>query len=381
VIHEQNQSLSFARRTMIVVGIVAAVVIVALLLVYAADVALLAFAGILLAVLFRGMAADLSAWTGLPMGWSLVLVLVGLALVLGLGTWLLAGQVAQQAVQISEQLPRSLEKLRSYLQGYPGASQLLAVVPSFDQWASRQSDVLTRITGWFSGALGILANLVVVTFIGLYAAWDPCLYRCGLVRLVPLAHRQRAWEVLAKVGDALRGWLRGRLFAMVVVGFATTFGLWLLGSPLALALGLLAAVLGFVPYIGPVVAAAPAVLLAFMSSPQQAIYVALLFLVIQMIEGNVLTPLVQQHSVHVPPALTIAAMVLFGVLLGIPGLILAMPLTAAALVLVKTLYVEDILGDDSDVPLDDPSRREPRGNADSSSNAKAIHRAAMPKRA
>jgi predicted PurR-regulated permease PerM len=132
---------------------------------------------------------------------------------------------------------------------------------------------------------------------------------------------------------------------MAVVGTTTTLGLWLLGVPLALTLGLLAALFGFVPYIGPLVAAIPALLLALMNGPQLALYVLLLYLTIQLIESYILTPIVEQQAVSLPPALTITVMLLLGVLVGGLGLALAAPLTACVLVLIKMLYVEDALGD------------------------------------
>jgi predicted PurR-regulated permease PerM len=201
----------------------------------------------------------------------------------------------------------------------------------------------------------VLLNFVMVAFIGLYLAIDPGIYRRGLLSLVPLDRRARAAEILAAVGEALRGWLLGQVFAMLVVGVLATIGLWLLGIPLALALGLLAALLGFIPYLGPLAAAVPAVLLALLAGPQQALQVALLYVGIQLLEGYFLTPLVQQRAVHLPPALTISAMVVMGGLLGGLGLALAVPLTAAAIVLVQKLYVEDVLGDRPNEPAQQPA--------------------------
>jgi predicted PurR-regulated permease PerM len=351
--NENENLLGFARRALVAVFIAVLVVLLALAIAFAADVFLLVFAGILLAVFLRGMADWLSKHTRFPAGWSLFLLLLALLLVIGTGAWFVGGQVAWQVDRLSEELPRSLEKLRERIQGIPWARRIADEVPSFNQLTSNRADWFSRLTGAFSGTLGVLANVIVVVFIGLYGAIDPGTYQRGLVRLVPLQNRPRAWEVLAAVGTALRGWLVGRVFSMLVVGIATTIGLWLLGIPLALALGLLAAVFGFVPYVGPLVAAVPAILLALMTGPQLAIYVALLYLSIQTVEAYVLTPLVDQRVVQLPPALTITSMLLLGLLVGGLGLTLAAPLTATALVLIKLLYVEDTLGDSCDIPLGD----------------------------
>ncbi|MGH6611543.1 MAG: AI-2E family transporter, partial [Burkholderiaceae bacterium] len=196
-----------------------------------------------------------------------------------------------------------------------------------------------------SGVLGGIVNVLIIIFVGLYLAAEPRLYTNGLVRLVPIRHRPRAQEFLSALGHTLRWWLVGRLSLMLLNGVLTALALWLLGVPLALTLGILAGLLNFIPNIGPVIAGVPAVLIALMQSPQQALYVFILYVALQSVDGYVLTPLVQRRTIELPPVLTITAQVLLGVLLGTLGVLLATPLTAAALVLVKMLYVEDTLGD------------------------------------
>jgi predicted PurR-regulated permease PerM len=185
----------------------------------------------------------------------------------------------------------------------------------------------------------------VILFIGLYVAAQPGLYKNGFVRLMPLEKRNRAHEVLSAVGMTLRWWLIGKMMSMLVVGILTSLGLWLLGMPLALTLGTIAALLTFIPNIGPVLSAVPAVLLALLEGPTQVLYVLLLYLVIQTVESYFITPLIQKRMVALPPALILLAQVLLGVLVGGFGLILATPLAAAALVIVNMVYIEDVLHD------------------------------------
>jgi predicted PurR-regulated permease PerM len=132
---------------------------------------------------------------------------------------------------------------------------------------------------------------------------------------------------------------------MFLNGGLTTIGLWILGVPLAFTLGVLAGILNFVPNFGPWIAAIPAVLVAFLQGPQQALYVGLLYIALQSIDGYILTPIVDRRSVELPPVLTIVAQVLLGLAFGFVGILLASPLTAVAMILIKTLYVEDLLGD------------------------------------
>ena len=137
---------------------------------------------------------------------------------------------------------------------------------------------------------------------------------------------------------------------MAVVALATALGLQLLGMPLAITLGLIAGLLGFVPGIGPILATVPAALVALLQSPLQVLYVVVLYVAVQLVEGYLLTPLVQRYTVALPPVLTVVGIVLLGVLLGGLGLVLAAPLTIVVFILVKMLYIEDVLGDVMEAP-------------------------------
>ncbi len=137
---------------------------------------------------------------------------------------------------------------------------------------------------------------------------------------------------------------------MAVNGILTALALWLLGVPLPFMLGLLTGLLNFIPNFGPILAGIPAVLLALSGGPNQAMYVVVLYVVIQNLEGFVLTPLVQRRTVSLPPAVIILSQVLLGVLAGTLGVLLATPLAASVLVLTRMLYVEDTLGEPVDVP-------------------------------
>lgn len=211
--------------------------------------------------------------------------------------------------------------------------------------ARHNATAVAGVTGAFSTTFSVVANFFIFLFIGLYLAADPRLYRNDLIRLIPMNGRGRAREVIDAVGDTLRWWLIGKLVSMAVVGVATVVGLWLLDIPLALTLGLLAALLTFIPNVGPILALLPAALLAFLISPIHAVYVILLYVGIQVVESYLFTPLLQKRTISLPPALTIFTQVIFGVIVGSLGFVMAAPLAAAIMVLVNTLYVEDALQD------------------------------------
>jgi predicted PurR-regulated permease PerM len=190
--------------------------------------------------------------------------------------------------------------------------------------------------------LSAVAHALALVMLGIYFAVDPFWYRRGTLRLVPPAYRGRVGSTLSAAAEALRKWLGGVVVAMLVVGCLTGLGLWALGVQFAFTLAVIAAALEFVPFLGPIVAAIPAVLVGFGESPTTALYVALLYLAIQQIEGYLLTPLVQRWAVSLPPALAVLAVLAFGVLFGLPGVLFAVPLLVVAIVVVRKLYIEPL---------------------------------------
>ena len=340
----------YVYRVLIAVGIGAGMLLLLVFLWYALYVLLLLFAGILLATLLRGMADGVGRLAKLGSGASLAATLILLLLVLVAGTWLAAPAIAEQASLLWEQVPRALESLRQRLGHYAWGRWLLGMGFGGGALTPRGPELMSQATGVVSTTVGALFSIVIVLFAGFYLAAHPSLYTKGLLRLVPLRHRPRGAEVLGAVGYTLRWWLVGQLLTMTVVGVMTAVGLWLLGIPLAFALGVLAFLLDFIPNFGPVIAAAPAVLLALMISPTMALYVILLYTIVQQIESLIISPLVHQKTVHLPPVLTITAQVLLAILAGPLGLLLATPLVAVALVLTKMLYVEQVLHDEVDSP-------------------------------
>jgi predicted PurR-regulated permease PerM len=305
--------------------------------------------GVLLAVFLRGLADELTAHTGLSRGWSLAAVLVGLTGVAAGGAWVLSGDIAAQIDQLAQDLPRALRSLSETVQRHEWGRLLLSLTPEMlgSERALAQAPGIVSRT--FGTTLGVLTNLVIVAFVGLYVAAESDLYARGILRLVPPASRRRAAEVLGALRHTLQWWLIGKAVVMALVGLLTFVGLWLLGVPLALTLGLLAGLFDFIPYVGPVLGFLPAILLALTQDTTLALWVGGLYLLVQSVESYLFTPLVQRRAVTLAPALTIVCQVVLAVLFGPLGLLLATPLTAVAVVLVKLIYVEGVLGDRMEV--------------------------------
>ena len=341
-----SESLAFARRVLIATLVVVSVSLVLLLVWYAADLLMLVFAGVLISILLRSFSEFLTTRTRLSHGLALAIVALALVVFIAATAWLVTGRIAAQLNELRLLLPQAVQNVKNYFGQYEWARNTIDNLPNWNDWiAKRGGTIISQLGGFASTTLGVIINILVVLIIGLYLASQPDLYSRGLKRLVPFGYRERAEEVLSVIEDALERWLIGRFGLMIMNGVLTAIGLWIIGIPLAFTLGLLAGILNFVPNFGPWFAAIPAVLIAFMKSPQHALYVAVLYIVLQSVDGYILTPLVDRRSVELPPVLTITAQVLLGLAFGFVGILLASPLTAVAMILVKMLYVEDLLGD------------------------------------
>lgn len=312
---------------------------------FASDVLLLIFACVLLAVLLYHAAGRVQKWLPMSRGLALTLVVVLSLCVLGVAGWLMAPQISQQTQDLTAAIPKAVAHFRAALEGHEFLRSILKQLPSTDQ--------LTKNIGLvFSGVFGAIGSFAIILFVGVYLAAQPRIYIDGIVVLVPHRKRRRIREVLDEIGLILGQWLIGKFISMVIVGIATAVGLGLLDVPLALVLGILAGLLDFIPYLGPIMAGGPAVLIAFAESPTLGLYVILLFVAIQIAEGYLLLPLIERKTVSLPPALTILMQVLLGALFGLTGVALATPLTAVLAVLIAMLYVQDVLGDAVKTPAE-----------------------------
>lgn len=345
-----QQESAFIRQVMLFYGVGALFLALVCLLWFAANVLLLAFAAVLLAVLLGDAVVRVQKWLPLSRGQALGLVVLVTLTVLGLIGWLAAPGVAEQTNLLFDTLSRSIERLQASMQGYGFLQNLWGKLPSPEALATQASTMVTRAGVFFSGILGALASVVIVVFVGIYLAGRPDSYINGIVRMFPADKRSRTREIMHEIGHVLAQWLMGKMWSMVIIGSLTAIGLALLQVPLAMVLGILAGLLDFIPYIGPIMAGVPAVLIAFSESPTLALYVALLFVGLQMAEAYLLSPLIERRTVSLPPALTIMMQTLLGTFFGLAGIALATPLTAALAVMITMLYVQDVLGDQVKIP-------------------------------
>lgn len=340
----------FLHRVVLMDGVTVMFVLLLAALWFSADALLLIFACILFAILLYELSNLVQRKTKLTRKYALPVVVLSIMLIIGVGGTLMAPQISDQADKLVVAVPKALDDMRSTLGQYDLARRLLGGIPSNEQLAQYVGKMMPNAGLFFSGILGAVGNVFIITFVGIYFAAKPALYIDGLVTLVPKGKRERAHEVLSEIGRTLSKWLVGKAASMVLVGALTAIGLSIIGVPLALILGIIAGLMDFIPYLGPLMAGVPAVLIAFSYSPTMALYTVALFGCIQLVEGYLLQPLVEQKTVSLPPALTIVMQVLFGALFGLAGVALATPLTAVIAVLVTMLYVQDVLGDNVKTP-------------------------------
>lgn len=317
----------------------------ALTLWFAADILLLVFASILMAVFLRGCSKLISRTFNIHVGLALFTVLIMLGLLFTLTGYLLAPSLITQGRQLYDAVPQSLDRLYFYLLEYDWFHSVVQTVPPLQDMVPEFSKVLTQAQAVFSGVLNIATKLALVMFLGLYMAAQPGIYLRGLVRLFPPAKKPRVWAVLHELEHTLTMWLLGKLLGMVIIGTTTGMALSMLGVPLAGALGLITGLLNFIPYLGPIFGAIPTLLIAFSKEPMLAVYALLFYVSLQMLESYIITPFVDRRTVSLPPALTITVQVMMGIFFGLLGIALATPMAAVAYVLINMMYVEDVLGE------------------------------------
>ena len=342
-----NPNQKFVNRILTAVAIFIAALLLIFLLYYSIDIILLLFASVLLAIFLRGLGDWSSRYTKLSQGWSVLLVSVTLLVILGGAIALLAPSVAEQVKHLRDELPKSAQNVSEYISQFGWGKAIIDQLPGVNEITNNinTTSVLSSVSGFFSTTAGAVANFFIVILLAVYLASEPETYISGFVKLFPIKRRTRVREILAETGDTLSWWLIGKFGSMLVIGVMTWIGLYFLGVPLSLTLGLIAGLLSFIPNFGPILSAIPAILLAFIESPTKAIYVLILYIVVQLIESNLITPMIERETVELPPALTIIAQLALGVLIGGLGLVLATPLLAVIMVLVQMIYIQDILGD------------------------------------
>lgn len=311
------------------------VVAAALLIWWLRGLALLIFAAVLVAMLLDAAGRGLRRILPLKRAPAIALCIVLLTMAIAASIAVLGAQIVAELSELATKLPRAVSQFESWLK-----------IGSLEDWISRRVEnavdsgsMLWGLSGVTTTVVSVATGLLLTLVGGIFLALNPDGYRNATLRLLPAHLRPKGVETFAAIAQALRAWLVGQFVAMVTVGVCIALGLWLLGVSTAIALGVIAGLLEFIPYVGPVASAVPAIAVAFVDDPTTALWVALLYFAVQQIEGALLIPLIQRETVDLPPAATIFSIVGFGIILGPVGIVLAAPLTVLAMVLVRHLWV------------------------------------------
>jgi predicted PurR-regulated permease PerM len=308
-----------------------------------ADLAVLTFGAVLFSIALNAAAAAIARRTHAPHALSLtIVVLLGLAAV-GLAMTLFGSIIAGQIDDLMKGIPQGFRIVVERIQASPFGRYALEQARSFD---------IAGSTGWIASSLALfarsalqaLAYAFLVFFLAIYLAAQPTWHRRMLLRLLPPRRQAALSRVFDATGDILRRWLVGQFIVMAIIGVLSGFGLWLLGIESAIVLGLVGGFLCFIPYVGAVIAAVPATLVALTQGPSYALSVLAMYAAVHFVEGNFITPFVQAEATSLPPVLSLLSIVGFGILFGPGSVLIAAPLTLFLMVVVELLYVEETLG-------------------------------------
>jgi predicted PurR-regulated permease PerM len=334
------------------------------------DVLLVLFLAVILAVYLNAIAEYLQRRFGLPPTAGL---LVGVVASIGALTGvvvLIAPAVTQQVQDLLGNLPAFLSELDQSITRIIRGIPVLGRTPSAGTpsiFASALSEILGFLRGaavpYLKGGAEFLIEAVSVVVMAVYLARTPAIYTEGIIALAPPSHRVLTRAILTDLGITLRAWVLGQLVAMLLLGLLTTFGLWLLGVPYFLAFGVFAGVAAIVPFFGTLLSTVlPALFALGVSGLGKAIAVAGVGVGVHLIEANFVAPYVMERQVNIPPVLTIAGVLLIGKLFGLAGLVVAVPILAVVMVLVRHILLGEVYGD----PLDElqpsgtvPAKAEP----------------------
>jgi predicted PurR-regulated permease PerM len=337
---------SYSKKSLTFISLAVLVIVIVFVFKETVQILLLVFAAVLLAVFLRGLAGLVKKVVNVKQNLALIIAIAGLILLSTILVFLLAPVVSSGFADLEKEIPTVVLSLKERIYEYSWGEDLVIEIEKAAKKYAQDEEFRTQIFGVFSSIVSVLTGILVVLVIGLYAAFSPSEYSSGFVKLFPKEKRKRINEILGKLENALLWWMVGQFSAMAVVGILITIGLLFLNVPLAIPLGFLAAALAFIPNLGPILSAIPAVAMGFIDSPQKSLYVILLYISVQTVESYLITPQIQKKAVSISPALLLTVQLMIGALLGIFGLILATPLMVVIIVILQTLYVQDVLKDD-----------------------------------
>ncbi len=327
-------------KTAKITFIVVLVLLLTLFFLYVFKVLLLILGGTLIALFFDGIASFINE--KLPKTNKRIITVFTVGFIIGIFTLLIYNlypRITEQIIILKNDLPEAINSLRKTIQSNEALNYIVENINN----SFKSKGVSGNIQSFFSSVFGIIGDFYIMIALGFFFLVQPSIYIDGIIQLFTKNSRKEVLKTIISIEKILKKWLLGKLFSMLIVGFLTGIGLYLLGVPLALTLAIIATICAFIPNVGPIIALAPALLIAFSKGDEYVLYTFLLYTGIQVIESNIITPLIQREVISFPMALILIAQVVLGLFTGYLGLILATPVVAILLLLVKKIYIQNYL--------------------------------------
>ena len=340
---DKTDEALFIRRALIVIGLFGG----ALILWQLRYVLVLLFGTVLIATIIRAIADPVAKHLRLPESISVALSILVIGALAGGTMWLVNDQISAQTQHLADAIPKAVTMVDNWLGGF-GFNHPL------EHWFKRvhsdNSTIVSNFGGWLSSLTFGITSILILIFGGIFLAAQPRFYGIGAIKLVPTEKRSLIAEAMIDSENALRLWLKGQVIAMIIIGALTWIGFVIIGVQSAMVLAIIAGILEFIPYAGPIASAVPAVLVALAQSPELAVWTVVMYVVVHHIEAYVLQPLVQQYAVEVPAVVMLFSLLAFGMLFGLIGVFFAAPMAVVAYVMVKRLYVMEALHTPTPIP-------------------------------
>jgi predicted PurR-regulated permease PerM len=328
-----NREPSYTVKVWRTTAIVCITLIIILILRVAFNILLMALAGALIAVYFHGLADMIMVRTRMSRKFALFISIAGTIVLLSCVTWFIGSKIQRQVAELSNTLPPTIKLVRNKISQMPVGEKIIGYASG-----DNSQKLLDTASTFFSTSFGVLGNLYIILFLGIFFTADPAVYKNGILFLFPAEKRPTGSNILKRIEIALKGWLKSIVVSIVLITIFVAIGLSLIGLPATLVLGLITGILMIIPNFGPVIAMIPGVLLALTIGTKTAVIAALIYVSSQTIVGNIILPLLQKKIIKIPPALTLLGQLIMGTLAGLMGIILAVPLMAILVIVIDELY-------------------------------------------
>ncbi len=333
----QKKEFSFRKKVWIAVSVTSLMIVFLFLFQILFSVLLLILAGALIALYFYGIAGIFERKFHCYSKAAIILsVIINLLILVGT-IWFVGARIQMQTSELTQTLPATMQQVKEQIRNTAFGSQLLQQFNS----SGDSSKTLSMVKRFFSSSFGILSDLYIVILIAIFFIVSPKVYTNGLIKLLPVKAKEKGADIINKIGDILKKWLKAQLFGMLFIGILTAIGLIIIGMPMVLPLSIIAGLLNVIPNFGPLIALIPGVLIGLLQSTTTAIIIACMYTFIQIIQTAISQPLLQKKMINISPAVVIIGQVAFGLLAGFWGVLLATPLIAMLIILVQELYINE----------------------------------------